>query len=84
METAKSVMDRPFSFGRNSAFVFGNEGGGLSSSQRRLCDEFLYIPQYASGGMSSINVACCSAIVLQTFAHWAEYPESTIRNEKFL
>ena len=47
--------------------MFGNEGGGLSLRQRKACDLFVYIPQYAAGGMASINVACASAVVLQVF-----------------
>lgn len=42
------------------------------------------LPQYASGGMASINVACASAIILQTFAHWANYPETQRVGEKFI
>lgn len=67
-----------------TAFVFGNEGGGLSPKQRAICDGFVYIPQYAAGGMASINVACASAIVLQTFAVAAGYQESTRLGEKFV
>lgn len=59
MENAKSLRENPFT--TSTAFMFGNEGGGLSEKQRKMCDEFVYIPQFAPGGMASINVACASA-----------------------
>lgn len=59
-------------------------GGGLSERQRAVCDKFTYIPQYARGGMASINVACASAVVLQTFAIWANYRETQRLGEKFV
>lgn len=84
MESATSVASYQFQEALNYCFLFGNEGGGLSQKQRDVCDKFLYIPQYAAGGMSSINVACASAIILSTFANQANYKETTIKNEKFL
>ena len=99
-EQAVSLMTYEFSSQKNYCFLFGNEGGGLSPRQRALCDMFLYIPQYAPEGehcfrvicgeydphvgMASINVACASAIVLQQFAHFAKYPETIRKGEKFL
>ena len=69
----------------NVCFVFGNEGAGLSEGQRKMCDSFIYIPQYSSG-LASINVACVSAIALHAFAQHSKYTESTRRPglEKFL
>jgi tRNA G18 (ribose-2'-O)-methylase SpoU len=81
MSDAKPITS--FTFIGSTAFIFGNEGAGLSTKQRSVCDGFIYIPQYASSGMASINVACASAIVLQTFAVFAQYPESKIIDEKF-
>ena len=85
-EDALSIDSLPF-FGP-TAFVFGNEGGGLSERQRALCDGFVYIPQFsnenARGGMASINVACASAIVLYTYSLWAKFTESTKLGEKFI
>lgn len=85
MPTATSIVDYKFSDQGNVCFVFGNEGAGLSEVQRKNCDTFCYIPQY-SGGMASINVACCAAIVLQTFAVRAGYQQSQMAadREKFL
>ena len=70
---SKSVSERPYL--GSTAFIFGNEGGGLSEIQRNICDSFIYIPQFSlavngKGGMASINVACASAIVLYSFAEW--------------
>jgi TrmH family RNA methyltransferase len=44
------------------AFVFGNEGNGLSAACRRLVDDLVTIPM--PGAMESLNVAISSAIVL--------------------
>ncbi len=84
MESATSIASYHFQEAINYCFLFGNEGGGLSQKQRDVCDKFIYIPQYATGGMSSINVACASAVVLSTFANQANYKETTIKNEKFM
>jgi hypothetical protein len=73
-----------FFFFFNSVTFFFSLGGGLSDRQRAICDTYTYIPQYASGGMASINVACASAVVLQTFAVWANYQETQRVGEKFL
>lgn len=73
-----------YPFTGNVAFMFGNEGGGLSQKQREICSGFVYIPQYAPGGMASINVACASAIIFQYFAIFAKYEESKRQGEKFL
>jgi tRNA G18 (ribose-2'-O)-methylase SpoU len=82
MDTAVSLTSLPFT--QSTAFMFGNEGGGLSERQRGVCDKFTYIPQYAEGGMASINVACASAVVLQTFAVWAKFTETQRLGEKFI
>eukprot|EP01038_Epipyxis_sp_PR26KG_P004289 gene4289-6080_t len=84
MEQAISILDYEFNVTKNYAFVFGNEGGGLSIKQRSICDDFIYIPQYAKYGMASINVACASAIVFFHFAKLIDYRQSEIQAEKFL
>ena len=84
LDDAVPLTTQPFS-APSTAFMFGNEGGGLSERQREACDRFAYIPQYAAdGGMASINVACASAVVLQAFAAWAKYPETQRVGEKFI
>ena len=80
-DDATPITRNPFH--RATAFMFGNEGGGLSPRQREACDGSAYIPQYAAG-MASINVACASAIVMQTFAVWAQFPENERIGEKFI
>ena len=35
------------------AFVFGNEGSGLSRNFRAICDDFVYIPQHRGGSGGS-------------------------------
>eukprot|EP01031_Cornospumella_fuschlensis_P038587 gene38587-46911_t len=46
------------------AFLPGNEGTGLTSSQRRLVDFFVFVPQYGSG-TASLNVHVATTLVLQ-------------------
>eukprot|EP01031_Cornospumella_fuschlensis_P040792 gene40792-49749_t len=81
-EHSLSIDAQPYS--QHTAFVFGNEGGGLSGGQRAICDGFVYIPQFSQGGMASINVACASAVVLHSFAHWARFEESKRVGERFV
>lgn len=66
----------------NVAFLFGNEGAGLSPTQRSICDRFVFIPQYVSG-VASLNVACASAIILSEAARWASFPELSHEEGKF-
>lgn len=81
----KAISIRDYKFRGSTAFMFGNEGGGLSDRQREICDDLVYIPQFsATGGMASINVACASAITLYSFAISQNYEESTRLGEKFL
>lgn len=46
---------------KRSAFVFGEEGTGLSKSEIDLCDSMLYIGMY--GSVRSLNVAVAAGIV---------------------
>jgi tRNA(Leu) C34 or U34 (ribose-2'-O)-methylase TrmL len=64
------------------AFMLGNEGQGLSNRQIRLCDSFVYIPQYGAG-TASLNVAVAASIVLHHFAIWAGFPESKRYGQKY-
>lgn len=81
-DQATGVASFPFS--GNTAFVVGNEGTGMSVKQRAICSSFVYIPHVRGGGGSgSLNVACACAIVLQTFAMWAGYPEAPRDGDKF-
>lgn len=45
----------------NSAFVFGEEGPGLTKAAIELCDAMVYVRQY--GSVRSMNVACCASII---------------------
>ena len=82
MDESECLKNLKYSPGRNTAFIFGNEGKGLSDKQRSVCDRFCYIPQFSTG-MASINVSCCSAIILHHFASSAGYEEAEIIGEKF-
>ena len=66
-----------------TAFLLGNEGTGLSVTQKAACDGFVYIPQFGPG-TASLNVAVASGIVLHHFATWANYAERERAGEKFV
>ena len=74
-----------------SAFIFGNEGNGLSTKQRAICDEFVFVPQQrggtrvgGGGGSASLNVACAAAVILQAYCMWAGYSSARREGEKFM
>jgi tRNA G18 (ribose-2'-O)-methylase SpoU len=74
---------------QGAAFIFGNEGQGLSAKQREICDEFLFIPQTRGGtkdggGSASMNVACAATVILQAYCMWAGYSDASREGEKFL
>jgi tRNA G18 (ribose-2'-O)-methylase SpoU len=74
---------------QGAAFIFGNEGQGLSAKQREICDEFLFIPQTrgtttAGGGSASLNVASAATVILQAYCMWAGYSDAPREGEKFL
>ena len=58
-----------FPFPRTSGLVIvpGNEGAGLVPRLRRLCDGFVYIPQFGRG-TASLNVHTATALVMHEFA----------------
>jgi tRNA G18 (ribose-2'-O)-methylase SpoU len=66
-----------------TAFIFGNEGKGLSEKQRSICHEFVYIPQFSTG-LASINVACASAVILHHYAVASSFKETKHINGKFM
>lgn len=49
-----------------SAFLFGEEGSGLSKDDIDLCDGMLYVSMY--GSVRSLNVGACSAVVLAEYS----------------
>lgn len=66
-----------------TALMLGNEGQGLNERQLKLCDSFVYIPQFGPG-TASLNVACAASIVLHHFATWAGYSERPREGTKFV
>ena len=72
---ARSVVEEPFGAGYGpTAFMAGNEGTGLNEQQLRICDDFVYVPQYGSG-TASLNVVVATTIVLHRFAAAAGFRE---------
>jgi tRNA C32,U32 (ribose-2'-O)-methylase TrmJ len=80
-EASLDVGTHPFT--GPTAFLLGNEGTGLSDTQKQHCDGFVYIPQYGPG-TASLNVAVAAGIVLHHFASWANYAEREREGEKFV
>ncbi|CAK9034710.1 unnamed protein product [Durusdinium trenchii] len=56
---AQSLHSSPFH--GPTAFMVGNERGGLTREQIDHCDSFVYIPQFG-GGVGSLNVACACSV----------------------
>lgn len=67
VDGAKSVDE--FTFSESIAFMPGNEGTGLNSTQRRYADSFIYIPQYGDG-IESLNVSVATTIILHKYMLW--------------
>lgn len=80
-DEAEPVGKHPFR--GPTAFMLGNEGQGLSTTQRRVCDHMVYIPQY-SAATASLNVNAACAIVLEHYARWADLREAPRAGEKFV
>lgn len=55
----KNILDEKLPY--KSAFVFGEEGPGLSLSDINLCDDMIYIGMY--GSVRSLNVASAAAVI---------------------
>ncbi|CAE7600427.1 rlmB [Symbiodinium natans] len=68
LEQAQSLHQCPFR--GPTAFMLGNERGGLTRDQIAHCDSFVYIPQFG-GGVGSLNVACACSVVLYQYSAWA-------------
>jgi tRNA G18 (ribose-2'-O)-methylase SpoU len=66
-DAALSVRDSIRQRWPKVAFVPGNEGSGIGSAVGRLCDGFVYIPQYGDG-TASLNVHVATAVVLHRHA----------------
>lgn len=68
---AASLHEAPFH--GHTAFMVGNERGGLTREQIDACDSLVYIPQFGAR-VGSLNVACACSIVLYQFSVWANVP----------
>jgi len=79
-DSAVAVHTNPFT--GPTAFMVGNEGQGLNEKQMKLCDCFVYIPQYGPG-TASLNVAVATSIVLHHYALWAKYAERSRHGHKY-
>ncbi len=78
----ESIAIESHPFEGNTAFLPGNEGEGLSSSQKEACSKLVYISQYGSGASLNVNVA--TGIILHHFALWANFKSNKIESQKFV
>jgi len=62
MAESRSILD-PGALPDRMALMPGNEGSGLSATQKAVCESFVFIPQY-SAGTASLNVNVATALVL--------------------
>ena len=62
MAESRSILD-PGALPDRMAVMPGNEGSGLSATQKAVCESFVFIPQY-SAGTASLNVNVATALVL--------------------
>lgn len=53
-------------FPEKSAFLYGEEGVGLSEDSINMCDAMIYVSMY--GSVRSLNVGSCSAVVLAEYS----------------
>lgn len=60
---AKSINDYPFK--KDTLFIFGEEGVGITPIMQSMCNDMVYIPQY--GSVRSLNVGTASGIVMHQF-----------------
>jgi tRNA G18 (ribose-2'-O)-methylase SpoU len=68
MEEALPLKGFPFAESDfRIAVMPGNEGTGLNSKQKGVCDKFVYIPQYGLG-TASLNVNVATSLVLNQFS----------------
>ena len=56
---------RETDFPKKSAFLFGNEGLGLSETAIKLADRMVYVRQ--RGSVRSMNVAACASVVMYEY-----------------
>jgi len=67
MESAVSIDDNPFEM--RMAVMPGNEGDGLSNTQKAVCDKFVIIPHYGAA-TASLNVHVATVVVINRFLLW--------------
>ena len=72
-----------FPFKGTTLFVVGNEGAGLDTNQKEICDHFVYVPQYSDKPVS-LNVAIAGSIAMEHFAVWACYTEKGQKGQKYV
>lgn len=60
----------------------GNEGTGILDVHKKVCDFFVYIPQYTNK-TASLNVSVAAGIIFHHFALWAGYEEADTFEEKY-
>lgn len=74
------IQAQPFT--GSTAFFLGNEGTGMLPVHKKLCDFFVYIPQYTEK-TASLNVAVAAGIIFHHFALWAGFKQAKVYGEKY-
>lgn len=61
---AEAGTKRPWDFqlGKKTAWVIGNEAGGIRKATERACDELVRLPQVVSGSSYNAAIACAMAL----------------------
>lgn len=61
---AEAGTRRPWDFqlGKKTAWVVGNEAGGIRKATERACDELVRLPQVSSGSSYNAAIACAMAL----------------------
>ncbi len=80
--TARAVDDKDAFQDDKICFLFGNEGDGLNSKAKSVCDAFIRIKQFAPR-IESLNVAVAAGIVLHAWAQWANLTEVQFEGAKY-
>jgi tRNA G18 (ribose-2'-O)-methylase SpoU len=79
-EGSLPIQSQPFT--GSTAFFLGNEGTGMLPVHKKLCDFFVYIPQYTEK-TASLNVGVAAGIIFHHFALWAGFEEAKVYGEKY-
>ena len=79
-EGSLPIQKHPFT--GSTAFFLGNQGTGMLEVHKKICDYFVYIPQYTEK-TASLNVSVAAGIIFHHFGLWAGYQEAKVYGQKY-